>query len=195
MATVEYITLDPVTLEPSSTGQKYRKTTLDSGSIALEAVSDSKTEVIPVDASTECVVQYNFDLTKGDYVEVSRTTRPVDLSVLKSNKINELAAAKTAAIEAGFTSNATGTPIKFGYDPIDAAYLHKKATMLALNPSITSIPWKTADHGFMTFTRDQFIQIVNDGASHEETLEFEYLQLQANVSNATTAADVGAIVW
>lgn len=150
---------------------------------------------VRIDDNTVADVTYQFDLTLGDYVEQSRVERPVDLSIIKQNKIDELVALKNADIEAGFTSNAAGTPIKFGYDAGDQEYLHKKATMIALNQAISSVQWKTADSGMVTFTRDQFIQVINDGAAHEEGFEYKYLNLEANVMNAMTATDVAAITW
>ena len=67
---VEYVLLDPQTLEPSETGIIYRKT-----SFSLEAVNETKTETIRIDNETVEDVTYTFDLELGEYVEQSREQR------------------------------------------------------------------------------------------------------------------------
>lgn len=132
----------------------------------------------------------------GEYVSVDQiyTPDPSDLDGLKAAKMAELKSARDAELLAGFTSSATGAALYFGYDPIDQAYLHKKATMLTLDPTIITIDWKTRD-GFVNFTRDQFIQVLKDGEAHEESLVYKVLYAEAYVTNATSKAEIDAIVW
>lgn len=132
----------------------------------------------------------------GEYLDVKEIyiPDPNDLAALKYSKINELKTARDAELLAGFSSSAIGTMLYFGYDPIDQAYLHKKATMLTLDSSISTVDWKTRD-GFVTFTRDQFVQVLKDGDAHEESLVYKLMYAEANVLNATNKAEIDAIVW
>lgn len=66
MSSFEYPILDPITLEPSSTGVRFRRETLDSGSVSLHAWYEFKT-VLSYDATNQKInaTIYNYDGTEA----------------------------------------------------------------------------------------------------------------------------------
>lgn len=193
---IEYKLLDPNTLEPSEIGMVYK---IIDGSYLLQG-NVSKTETIRIDDQTVADVAYLFDLTIGEYVEQSRTERSEPLYTLddvKASKLTELQAARDAEIYSSFTSTALDgvTPKTYNYDRDAAANFDKKATLLGIAPSITTVTWYTVEDGFVDHTREQFVQVCLDGGAHEETLKMRYFTLEAQVKAAVDIASADAIVW
>jgi hypothetical protein len=134
-----------------------------------------------------------YKLVNGQMVE--RTADELfDLNDYKQQKITELTAARDAQMHAGFSSDATGTIINFGFDELDQAYLQEKAVLMGIDQTTATIDWKT-EQGFITLTREQFFQVVLDGGAHKENLVRELMQLEGLVMNAVDQASVDAIVW
>lgn len=92
---IEYVYLDPISLEPSENGLLYRKISTNVGS-SLEAVSEKKVETVRIDDNTVIDITYNFDVNLGEYVEVSRTERE---EPLLPEPIDELTSLKLALVE------------------------------------------------------------------------------------------------
>lgn len=199
MSTIEYVYLDASTLSPSDVGQLYQRVTLDSGAVILEAIAESKIVTARINVDTVEDVQYYFDTTSGDYVEQSRTQRTEPLYTLdevKANKLDELSKARDAEIFSSFQSSALGSPKTYNYDKEAAENFAKKATLLGINSNITSVDWYVIeDAAFVTHTREQFVQVVTDGATNEEAAKMKYFQLEAQVKAATTEEEVSAVVW
>lgn len=73
--TVEYIRLNPFSLESSETGEVYKKIISESGGQSFEAINETKVETIRLDSETVADVTYQFDFEAGMYVEQSRDER------------------------------------------------------------------------------------------------------------------------
>lgn len=119
----------------------------------------------------------------------------VSLDEAKRQKLVELQTARDNEIYTTFQSSALGTPHTYTYSQEAAANFDKKATLLGIAPSITTISWYTVEEGFVNHTRDQWVQVCLDGGQREESLKMKYFQLEAQVSAATDIATVNAIVW
>ncbi|KIL35177.1 hypothetical protein SD71_16265 [Cohnella kolymensis] len=118
----------------------------------------------------------------------------MSLDEAKQDKVKELAAERDKHLYAGFSSNATGITLYFGFDPIDQAYLQEKALLLVIDPTVDAIDWKTSQ-GFVTLTRSQFLQVIKDGGTHKEGLVRQLMYLEAQVMNCTTIEEVAALAW
>jgi hypothetical protein len=157
--------------------------------LAGEVVTD---HMIPIDS---------YDLTllgcvrQADGTFVKPEPPAPTLADVKKAKLAELQAARDNAIYTSFTSSALGTVKTYNYDREAAQNFRDKALMLSLNPNITTVTWYTLEDGFITHTRDQFIQVCTDGDNHEEPLKMRYYTLEAQVNAATTVDEVNAIVW
>jgi hypothetical protein len=136
---------------------------------------------------------YKWDGTKM----VVRTQDEIyPLSFWKQKKIEEVMNQRDSEILAGFLTNAVvSTPnILMGYDPVDRNNYQALATMLNLDPAMTSVNFLT-DHGMVAFTRDEFIQVIKDAYNHESALVYKGLNLKSQINTAPDKASLDAIVW
>ncbi len=118
------------------------------------------------------------------------------LSYWKQKKSEDFMSQRDSEVQAGFLTNAVAsTPnIQMGYDPVDKNNYQSLATMLNLDPTITSVNFLTGN-GMVTFTRDEFIQVIKDAYNHESSLVYKSLTLKAQVDAAVDKASLDAIVW
>lgn len=181
---------------------------IDVNNIVITAFSDDFQASTPTDILIESNAgrHYNPQLTneKGQYIYkyinsqmLLRTDVELfDLTQYKLDKINLLKGSYVTDLNSSFFTSAIGsTPVEFSYDTVSQDRFTKKSTLLSLNPTITSVDWKSKSNGFITVTRDQFITILNDAATHETTLAFKLLHVEANIINATTKDQVDLINW
>ena len=130
--------------------------------------------------------------------ELDEINPPITIDQVKQNKIEELRAARDAALYAGFVSVINDVDVYFGFDPIDQAYLIEKALLMSIDTSVMSTDWKVSDgtdYYMMTLTREQFFQVVRDGGAFKEQLVRDLMYLEATVLNCEDETSVQAIVW
>jgi len=142
------------------------------------------------------------DCSTGESIIISLTQEEIDernyvnLDKYKSDKINELSVACSNAIELGFYSDLSPTVkhfFSFAKDP-DQLNFGQKASMLALNPNCNEIVWKTEDAGILTFTRDEFMKILQDGENHKMGNISKQWTLKAQVLASETKDQIDTIV-
>ncbi|TFE30845.1 hypothetical protein [Cohnella luojiensis] len=128
---------------------------------------------------------------------VERTADEIyPLSYWKQKKIGIFTSQRDLEVQAGFLTNAVAsTPnIQMGYDPVDKNNYQSLATMLNLDPTISSVPFLTGI-GMVTFTRDEFIQVIKDAYNHESSLVYKCLTLKAQIEAAADKQSLDSIVW
>lgn len=108
-------------------------------------------------------------------------------------KIEQLSDITKETIATGFTST-NGHLYRTNGD--DRENMIGKAVQLILKPEITSVMWKTEDVGYIDHTRTDWIdKVFIEGLAFKENTLFKYNTLKGQVTNATTDAEVLAIVW
>jgi hypothetical protein len=139
------------------------------------------------------------DVAPGDTYQDGVWTKYVPpaptLEDVKRAKMAELMAARDAVIYTSFTSDALGSVRTYNYSREAAGDFRAKTALLGLATSIQTIPWYTSEDGLISHTREQFAQVVMDGANHEEPLKMHYFALESAVILAQTEEEVAAIVW
>jgi hypothetical protein len=133
------------------------------------------------------------DLTSGQLIWDTINNGTLDDA--KKQKLAQLAYFRDQEIYSTFQSSALGTTKTYNYNREAYENFRGEAILLNLDPTISSVNWATVEDGFVTHTRDQFIQVIKDGASHEKNAKMKYYQLEAQVNAATTIDQVNAIVW
>ena len=100
-------------------------------------------------------------------------------------------------IQSGFPSSATGVSHQYKFDMEYQGNMSQDGTMLALDPTIDSVPWPTINAGVVPHTRDQFIQLCKDAKTWKDTNVYHYFALKAQVLAVTTTTvdQVNAINW
>lgn len=67
--------------------------------------------------------------------------------------------------------------------------------LLSANETLTSVPWKTEDAGYIVHTREEWLKIYNEAFSHKQTQLFKYDNLKKQIASATDHATLSAIKW
>ncbi|MFE4029135.1 hypothetical protein ACFX4N_23560 [Priestia sp. YIM B13551] len=67
--------------------------------------------------------------------------------------------------------------------------------LLVANESLTTVPWKTEDVGYIVHTRDEWLQIYNEAFSHKQAQLFKYDNLKKQVMAATDHVALSTIKW
>jgi hypothetical protein len=70
-----------------------------------------------------------------------------------------------------------------------------KALELMIAPTVISVLWKTEDVGYITHSRQEWIDVFMEGVSHKETILHKYNTLKTNINNAVTEAELLLITW
>lgn len=115
------------------------------------------------------------------------TITPADIEVFnqaKAYKLASLLASRDATIYSSFTSDAVGSARTYSYDKEAYDNFGRETALMGVDTTITSVYWVT-DSGFTLHTREQFIQVIRDGAKHELDAKMKYYTLEAQVANVT----------
>jgi hypothetical protein len=193
---------------------------VDANNIIIYGFSDAFEDALPTDICIAENAPRHFHLTFSDslvnekgvykykWVNNQIVERPQSelypLDYVKADKLSELQKARDAEIFSSFKSSALGTQKTYNYDKEAYENFRGRALLLSLNPNITTVNWATIEDGFVNHTKDQFLQVISDGATHEESAKMKYFQLEAQVKainiNANTTYDqavaqIQAIVW
>lgn len=118
---------------------------------------------------------------------------PVSIDDLKSSMLSSLSNLYQDILNRGFSSSASGSPIFYGYDPNYQLIYSKWANVLALDPTRASVSFSTPNGTLVTLTRDQFMKFMNDAETFELNLFNNRMNLEANISNATTVDELNVI--
>ncbi|QYR20794.1 hypothetical protein KZ483_24040 [Paenibacillus sp. sptzw28] len=155
-----------------------------------------------VEAANMLLLSETDDVQLGDVYDGTAWTRPVppppSLDEVKANKLAELEAARDNVIYSSFTSTALdgATPKTYNYDKKAADNFRAQGTLLSLDPTITSVDWYVIeDAAFTSHSRDQFIQVIKDGATHDKSQQMKYFVLEAQVKSAEDSATIESIIW
>lgn len=98
---IEYPILDPVSLQPSQTGLRYKQTTEDSGSVILELCYDHRINLVHDSVNNQIVATiYNYDGTVA-----TNYTTPITFNY-EGNVVTNTPSNGIAAIS--FTSTVSG---------------------------------------------------------------------------------------
>lgn len=156
-------------------------------------INDSDSQVAQILASD--VSQLTATISSG-VVTAIQTVAYVPpaptLDEAKTAKIVELYAKRDQTIEAGFTAT-NGHQYFFG--DTDQKKMQGKIALLGVSPTVTSVGWLTNDAGFITHTRDEFIQVATDADQFETDQHMKCYQLENQVWATTTIDQINAIVW
>lgn len=117
------------------------------------------------------------------------------LSAAQADKRNVLNTACENAVYVGFTSSALGAPHQYSFNFLDQQNFNEQLHLIIIDPTITTVPWKTDDAGVQNHTVDQFKQVVKDAATFKNQQISKYRTLMGQVLSATTPDAVNAINW
>lgn len=124
---------------------------------------------------------------QGDYYEVIQL--PFSLDETKGRKINELKTARDSAeVE----------PIEYGgkrYDYDDKARDRINAAIIALDGTMQTLSWTTADNTEAIVNADDLKAIVRAVAVRSNELHTKYREKKEAVTQATTTEEVASIGW
>jgi hypothetical protein len=187
---------------------------IDANNIVIHRFSDAFEQPQDGDicVATNAGRHYNDPITDGqgnfiykwDGIKMVDRTSDLDylLPIAKAKKLAELQQAMVDAIEQPFQSSALGSTRTYSYSsksvnglPSPQENFRGKALQLSMDPSIATVSWYTLENGFEPHTREQFLQVLADGGTHQESAQVRYYQLEPQVNAATTVVDVDAIAW
>ncbi len=112
----------------------------------------------------------------------------------KMAKLTEMKWRYKRDLIAGFTTEATGEPIRIKYAEIDQINFTKRSNAVALGTSELTFDFGTAD-GVKTFTTDEWKVIAKDAESHEMAVYDKLDNARNQVEAATSVDEVKAIKW
>lgn len=111
----------------------------------------------------------------------------------KALKIEELSDKCSETIAEGFISS-NGHTYRTNGD--DRENMIGKAVQLILVPTITTIPWKTEDAGYINHTKEDWLsKVFLEGTTFKESNLLKYNTLKGQVDVATKDSEVLAVVW
>jgi hypothetical protein len=95
-------------------------------------------------------------------------------------------------IESGFTSS-NGHTYRTNRD--DQINFIGQKDRLASDESITTIPWKTEDAGYINHSREEWMQVYYEAFDHKQAQLLKYDQLKQQVEAAQTVEELDNINW
>lgn len=111
----------------------------------------------------------------------------------KQLKIDLFSEISDSEIVKGFTSS-NGHIYRTNRD--DQTNMLGKAIHILLDPTVTTVNWKTEDAGYIPLTRDEWIsQVFGEGMRHKETILYKYNTLKLRIQDTTSEPELLAISW
>lgn len=110
-------------------------------------------------------------------------------------KIAEVNNAYQAALSAGFTSSATGTPLEYDYRPDDRADFQKFTIIVSLGVATFPAPIGLKNNTVVMHTQEQFFKLLEDIQVFEWGLKERKRSRVAEILAATTIEQVNAVRW
>lgn len=142
-------------------------------------------------------LQTIYTETDTNIIEDWQVVEIMSLDQFKQSRIDELNRLCNQAIRKGFTSLGHFFRFNLTEDEPDQTNFTQQLADILLNPSMTTIQWKTEDVGVLTFTVDEFKQIIADGKIHKLSNMQKYWEIKAQIldENTDTFEKVLAITW
>lgn len=125
-------------------------------------------------------------------VEYTKVASKDILDYHKRIKVEYLAALCDQAIENGFTAY-NGHLYRTNRD--DQLNMLAQKTELADDQSSIDILWKTVDAGYISHTRDEWLDMYKEAFEHKKKQLFKFNELKQAVLQAKIHDDIVAVVW
>ncbi|MFE4029134.1 hypothetical protein ACFX4N_23555 [Priestia sp. YIM B13551] len=138
-----------------------------------------KNSLIAILANREDLVYSDID---EDYI----------LTYHKSLKEQLLAETCEATILEGFTAS-NGHFYRTNRD--DQVNMIGQKDELNADPTITAVPWKTEDAGYIVHTKEEWLEVYKEAFGFKKTQLFKYNTLKQRVAAATQHDEIVAITW
>lgn len=138
------------------------------------------------------IAQREDAVVKG-YMQVYNPVAPVvdDVEVYRNYLLVGIDNKCQKRIEDGFYSSALGVPHFYRFlKNEDQLNFNQQLSMILLNTSITEVMWKTQDAGILLHDKNQFLQVVNDAATHKQSKIARYWQIKAQILVATSLEEL-----
>jgi hypothetical protein len=110
----------------------------------------------------------------------------------KQNKVIKLSEQCRNSIVNGFTAT-NGHQYRLELE--DQLNMQGQKSELDDDPSITTVPWRTIDVGYINHTREEWLTVYAEAFQHKKTQLFKLDNLRTQALNATTQSELDAIVW
>lgn len=157
---------------------------------ALDIVIKDITDLVPQPQEG-----WDYDETDGTFSKPAPVLPVPTLQDAQQAKVTELTNAYDQALATGFTSEANGTSLTYGYTSIDQIKWMKLYIGKANGVLPASQPVATADGTLITLTQTQLQQLLVDMETFEQVQEATFHTLLAQNSAATTVDEVNVIHW
>lgn len=127
-------------------------------------------------------------------IEVDITEEDRDIEELRTARFEELMEVYKDTIVKGFTSEATGEPVLYGYSQQDQLNYAKWANVFSLNPAKDFVIIGSISHGVVHMTREQFIVFMDDAETYEVSLYTKRKMLEATIAKADKDTLVSMVI-
>lgn len=116
------------------------------------------------------------------------------LEELKQARINLLKDECSQAIYDGFSSS---LGYDFGFNPHDQVNFTQQMLLIVAdtNNEITTIQWKTKNQGVVDFTKEEFLQIVEEAKQHKLNMQQRYWMKEELILISHTKEEIQSITW
>jgi hypothetical protein len=131
-------------------------------------------------------------LANREELMYSQITDEYILNHHKQLKIDILSEKCEEAIITGFKSS-NGHWYRTNRD--DQINMIGQKDLLMADETVTIVPWKTEDTGYINHTREEWLQVYIEAFKHKKTQLLKYNTLKQQVLNATTHNEIVAIKW
>ena len=137
-------------------------------------------------------IKVNFAIIEDDE-EFILEDRTNDLSLIKEIKRKKISEDCRKSILFGFTSNTTGHYYEF--QETDQINFSSRLEYLKRNEDTQTILWKVNGDDHAEHTREEFIEVCNEGEQHKQVLLEKYWNIRSKILNATSREEIESIEW
>jgi hypothetical protein len=141
--------------------------------------TEEKNTLVAVLASKAGLLYYQID---DEYI----------LNYHKQLKIELLSEQCEETIINGFTAS-NGHHYRLNRD--DQINMIGQKDELMEDPTITTVPWKTEDAGYIEHTREEWLQVYREAFAFKKQNLFKYKDLKQQVLDAATHEEILAVSW
>jgi len=173
---------------------QYFKINLETGVILDSFVYDSETDDIPDDCKLgwgdQILHEPVYDLETDSWIEGKSSDDILD--TYKITHILHLKSRCESEIEKGFTAT-NGHFYRTNRD--DQTNMLGQFNAISTDQLIETVMWKTEDAGYISHTREGWLDIYRQAFTHKQTQLFKYDTLKKQVNDAKTHEELTAITW
>lgn len=146
---------------------------------------------VPPYSIEERFIRPRYNRTLGKFVEGEINDEL--LSQFKQLKIDNLNRTCDTQIDEGFTSS-NGHRYRLTRD--DQINMMGRKSELKEDETITQVDWKTEDAGYITHTREEWLNVVyREAFNYKESQIYKYNQLKQQVLACVSIDEINAVVW